>query len=185
MVRNIRSTRAVDDKADGYYHARISIITSPVAGLLSMIVSYVIGADPINSFLLGLVGSALFGLILSPDLDQDGLNTRAKTIWSYIPFVGWVAMYAWAFTWHIYGDRFKHRGISHKIGIGTLTRMIYLFIAAGLYYLIYSFRAVGFYAIMEYLGFFALYWRECLFVVIGVAWSDAMHAARDYLGLQL
>lgn len=54
---------------------------------------------------------ALTGLIIDPDLDQDGWTISEARVGKI-----------WFLLWYPYGKLFKHRGISHWPIIGTLTR---------------------------------------------------------------
>ncbi|MCX8104077.1 MAG: metal-binding protein [Candidatus Bipolaricaulota bacterium] len=73
-------------------------------------------------------GAYLFSsLLLSPDLDLR--HNRSRRRWGVLGFI-----------WVPYTKVFKHRGISHSLLLGTLTRLGYLgvlalFIAFGLSYL--------------------------------------------------
>lgn len=66
-------------------------------------------------------------LLLSPDLDLKA--NRARKRWGPLGFI-----------WGPYARAFKHRGTSHSILLGTLTRVAYLalvfgFVAVGLSYI--------------------------------------------------
>ena len=64
---------------------------------------------------LGVLSSAA----LTPDLDMG----RSVGVIALAPsFV----KKAWVTAWSPYARLFKHRGISHKVGLGTLTRLMYL-----------------------------------------------------------
>ena len=63
-------------------------------------------------------GCALFGTIfLSPDLDLK--QSKSSQAW------GW---FSWI--WYVYNRCFSHRKLSHFFILGTVSRVIYLFLAA-------------------------------------------------------
>jgi len=69
---------------------------------------------------LALFGGAylLSSLFLSPDLDLH--KNRARRRWGPLGFI-----------WAPYSKIFKHRGVSHNLLLGPLTRLIYLGIVFG------------------------------------------------------
>jgi len=70
-----------------------------------------------NMIGIGLV----LGTIITPDYDFDKIYI--KKIIKKIPVIGLF----WNLYWYPYSLFFKHRGLSHNLLLGTLTRFIYLF----------------------------------------------------------
>lgn len=64
--------------------------------------------------------------LLSPDLDLH--RNRSKNNWGFIRFI-----------WFPYSKLFKHRGLSHSLIFGTLTRLFYLYIFYFIALLVYFF----------------------------------------------
>lgn len=71
---------------------------------------------------LGIGVGAALGTIITPDYDINGTTITESLIRKYIPVVGdfWVA------DWYLYSLWAKHRGVSHLLVIGTVTRVVYL-----------------------------------------------------------
>jgi len=61
------------------------------------------------------------GLLITPDLDLEGATFTEQAL-RRIPVVGW--MYQAAF--YPYAMAFKHRGLSHNLLLGTVTRIAYV-----------------------------------------------------------
>jgi len=71
------------------------------------------------------IGSYIFStFMLSPDLDL--YKNKSKLNWG---FLRWI--------WYPYSKVFKHRGISHSIVFGILTRLIYLYIVIMIFQFVY------------------------------------------------
>lgn len=62
----------------------------------------------------------LLGTIITPDYDFDKIYI--KKIIKKIPVLGFL----WNLYWYPYSKLFKHRGLSHNVLLGTLTRFLYL-----------------------------------------------------------
>lgn len=129
------------------------------------------------------------GVWIGPDLDQPGM-TRNEWQLKKIPVIGsllawWFTLYSYLVNWEGAGiilklpvirwlarNVFCHRGISHWLVIGTLTRVAWLglplFILLGL-----TNRALIVNPVL--LGL----WMGGLFV------SDMLHWLRDYYGLEI
>ena len=74
--------------------------------------------EEILTFMIIFVLSYSFSsLFLSPDLDL--FRSRSRTNWGILIVLWWP-----------YSRIFKHRGLSHSIVFGTLTRIVYLALAA-------------------------------------------------------
>ena len=74
------------------------------------------GRDEMAEYAMAFVVAYLFGtFLLSPDMD---LNTSG-------PMKNWGVL---RLLWRPYAHLFKHRGISHMPIVGTLTRVLYIFI---------------------------------------------------------
>lgn len=79
------------------------------------------------------IGS-LIGLAITPDLDQEG-TTFTERILRRIPLIGFV----FQVSWYGYALLFRHRGWSHNLLLGTLTRVAW----AGLLLVCWSLVAIG------------------------------------------
>jgi uncharacterized metal-binding protein len=62
----------------------------------------------------------LLGTIITPDYDFDKIYI--KKIIKKIPVLG----FFWNLYWYPYSKLFKHRGLSHNLLLGTITRVLYL-----------------------------------------------------------
>jgi uncharacterized metal-binding protein len=93
----------------GKTHLRIELFLLPCA-----LLAFWYWIDPRRESLLVFGGAYLFSaLMLSPDLDLR--YNRARSHWGVLGFL-WIP-YTWLF---------KHRGLSHSLIVGTLTRLLYL-----------------------------------------------------------
>lgn len=137
--------------ADGTTHDRLIWLTSPLAVLLSQAV--LPEATPVFtvSYLVG-------GLMLSPDLD-----TPSK------PFHRWRGLKGF---WLPYQQLFKHRGASHWIAIGTLSRVLYL---------LSPLIVLGGIAGVDLVALTIDYWRWAVVVFAGIELSAWTHLAADGL----
>lgn len=73
---------------------------------------------------IGVLAGGIAGWLITPDVDVDG-STHEEQRWFRInPVLG----HLWHCFWYIYGECFKHRGVSHVLFIGTLTRIFYIVI---------------------------------------------------------
>lgn len=123
-------------------------------------------------------GMLLFGLsylfsslMFSPDLDLR--HNRSRNNWGILGCV-----------WLPYTKIFKHRGLSHSLLFGTVTRLFYLCIMV-------AFAVLGAWAIQRYLlltdwqvpsfqvDHFSYYWIGILFV--GLWLPNAIHIITDYV----
>lgn len=97
----------------GRTHLRIELITLPLWALL-----FYLFVDAAWGAVALFVGAYLFSsLLLSPDLDLR--HNEARQRWGLLGFV-----------WLPYTKIFKHRGVSHSLLFGTLTRLGYLALLA-------------------------------------------------------
>lgn len=102
----------------GKTHLRIELFLLPLWGALLFI------AESYKIITLGWEGIAIFAgaylfssLLLSPDLDLR--HNRSRRRWGLLGFL-----------WIPYTKIFKHRGVSHSLLFGTLTRLGYLGVLA-------------------------------------------------------
>lgn len=72
----------------------------------------------IDSSMLGI--GLILGTIITPDYDFNKIYV--KKLIKKIPVLG----FFWNLYWYPYSLLFKHRGISHNLILGTITRVIYL-----------------------------------------------------------
>jgi uncharacterized metal-binding protein len=113
---------------------------------------------------LALFASAylMTSLFLSPDLDLHKNSTRRR--WGVLGFI-----------WAPYSTFFKHRGLSHSLIIGPLTRLIYLSIVVGL--ILYGLTVAGVTLPKEPLSWLS---EDLLFVLAaGIYLSNIMHVLLD------
>ena len=68
------------------------------------------------------VGAAV-GTLVTPDMDLEG-RTHTENLMRQIPVVGLM----FQFTWYPYAVLTKHRGISHSLLWGTLSRLAYMIV---------------------------------------------------------
>lgn len=107
----------------GKTHAAVELALGPVFGA-----AYYVVLQPDGGELAAFAGAYLFSsLWLSPDLDLP--KNAARRRWGPLGFL-----------WAPYSKVFKHRGLSHSLVWGPLTRLIYLglvlaAVIAGLSYL--------------------------------------------------
>lgn len=71
------------------------------------------------SFSAGYIVGSLF---MSPDLDVDFYSINQ---WNVKKYFGGIVGKLYAWYWYPYARLFKHRGISHWVGLGTITRLAY------------------------------------------------------------
>lgn len=109
--------------------------------------------DPI---LLGAVTGGLLGHWITPDIDHHAFTLEEQMIFRLHPLLG----HAWMIYWWPYERLFIHRGLSHVILLGTLTRFVYL-----LWWPLWKFQGQPW-----------LFW-----LAVGVAWAaqDAVHLLLD------
>ncbi|MBI1729422.1 metal-binding protein [Candidatus Acetothermia bacterium] len=108
----------------GKTHARFELIALPIlAGAYYYFLKP--GWMEITLFATAYLLTSLF---LSPDLDLHKNSARRR--WGVLGFI-----------WAPYSTFFKHRGISHSLIIGPLTRLIYLSIVVGL--VLYGLKVAG------------------------------------------
>lgn len=100
----------------GGAHARHSIYAAPVAGVGAF---FLTGSSSASAF--AALGS-LSGVPLTPDLDQQGVSRSEWQIVKHTYGLGWL----WVMYWYPYSLIFRHRGVSHRPVLGTLTRLLWL-----------------------------------------------------------
>lgn len=66
----------------------------------------------------------LIATVITPDIDQQTTTFEERRIYNIHPILG--TSYKWF--WLPYAKRIPHRSISHWIVIGTLTRVLYLYV---------------------------------------------------------
>lgn len=109
----------------GRTHAKVTAyLTLPAAGL-GALGGLVLSGSPLTAFLYAAscgVG-CLAGILLTPDLDQESINTVEYKIIKYTLGLGFL----WTMIWFPYALLTDHRGtISHFPVIGTLGRILYI-----------------------------------------------------------
>lgn len=97
---------------DGITHFEIGVIGGLVAGLTVATVA----PDILRPVVIG----TAIGLIVTPDLDQEG-KTFTEALLRHIPLVG--PLFQWS--WYPYATAFRHRGWSHHILVGTPSRVLW------------------------------------------------------------
>lgn len=106
--------------ADGRTHFRVALL-----GDVALVgVSVYLASQGDSEAAGGLLVGAAIGTIVTPDFDLQG-TTYTERLLRVIPGVG-RAIQA---TWYPYAMYSKHRGMSHWHLIGTLSRVLYLFLA--------------------------------------------------------
>lgn len=114
-----------------------------------------------TNYILMAIG-ALAGVLLSPDLDQDGLTISETKVLRFF----WILGVLWFLYWLIYAKLIPHRHwLSHMPIIGTAGRLLFL---APLWWLLF--------------GRLGLEFRpELLWCVYGLVLSDVVHWIRDFM----
>ena len=108
--------------ADGRTHAAAN------AGLLTLVVAvgtagiYLAPSPTTAALAAGAVLGATGGLAVTPDIDQSSITHEERRLIRLFAPVG----YLWTLFWLPYGVAFAHRGFSHTVPQGTLTRMLYI-----------------------------------------------------------
>lgn len=112
------------------------------------------------------LGSLVGGILIGPDLDQDG-KTKSETFMERLPIIGTL----WFMFWYPYARAIKHRHwASHAPLIGTLGRLLYMgLMLAPLWWLLF----VKWRWELPTLPWWAPYWLG------GLSLSDAFHWLRD------
>lgn len=137
--------------ANGKKHARATRRTLWTLGIIStgLIIYYQ------QWEMSGLYIGAILGHILTPDIDHHFVTYEEHRMYRINQLFGTI----WYYYWAPYQWAFSHRGISHIMLLGTLTRFIYLL----------------WYPLMAYPQFVVVY------VYMFIAWSiqDYMHLILD------
>lgn len=98
-------------------HAGDSVIVGIVGG-----VWLADKGTPLSACMAFSLGAIIGGVLLSPDLDQDG-KTKTETLMERVPLLGTL----WFMFWYPYARAIKHRHwSSHAPIIGTLGRLLYM-----------------------------------------------------------
>lgn len=101
----------------------------------------------IDSNMLGI--GLILGTIITPDYDFNKIYV--KKLIKKIPVLG----FFWNLYWYPYSLLFKHRGISHNLILGTITRVIYLCLPIILLYVLgYIYIQLSFYFIHIIIGWY-------------------------------
>ncbi|RYG70557.1 hypothetical protein EON80_07640 [bacterium] len=107
--------------ASGRIHAACSVALAAVSlGVVS-------GATGDFKTGLACATGCLFGIMMTPDLDQEGLSRSENNIIKWTMGLGFL----WLMLWYPYARLIKHRSpLSHFPILGTAGRLLYLFIVA-------------------------------------------------------
>lgn len=107
--------RIASGMPSGTTHQRVEMVTLPLI-IGGALYSDLFAPPEIGAF----AGAYVFAsLLLSPDLDLEANSARKR--WGPLSFI-----------WGPYARAFKHRGASHSLLFGPLTRLAYLAIVFGL-----------------------------------------------------
>lgn len=155
----------------GRTHFRIEAVIG--AGLIAAAFApqtrHIIPRELSEPMVRAFLGGYLFALIwLSPDLDLPQCDARRR--WGPLGFI-----------WFLYPKLFSHRGASHSILFGTLTRLVYLAVVIGLP------AAAGLWATgaefhdphVLYRSHVEPYRREIVACLAGVYLNDLIHIVVD------
>jgi uncharacterized metal-binding protein len=109
------------------------------------------------------------GVLLSPDLDQEGISHAEWRLVKWTFGLGFL----WLLLWWPYAALMPHRGLSHVPIIGTATRLAYLgaIVGAALYAL-----GPAWWPWFDWLRWYAPTWAA------GLALSDVAHWVMDWRG---
>lgn len=97
-------------------NGRVHFIGNLLTGSIAICVTKLYLPEQFNQVLLG----SLCGLFITPDMDLEG-RTHTENLLRKIPVIGLL----FQVSWYLYALLFAHRGLSHNIFIGTLSRIIY------------------------------------------------------------
>jgi len=100
----------------GKTHRAITIIAT--VAVSCAILATTLGVDATLYYAAG----GAVGLVITPDADIDTKDSVEHKLLREIPLIG----AAWYALWWPYARMFRHRGVSHWLVIGTLTRLLYL-----------------------------------------------------------
>lgn len=113
-------------------------------------------------WIIGILSYLFASAFLSPDLD---IKSKPVTRWRMLSFI-----------WYAYRKIFKHRGVSHKPLLGTITRIIYLFAVFSPIYIIYLLIPN-----LPSLGTFVTEnWIYLVVVYMAIMIADIYHIVLDY-----
>lgn len=93
-----------------------------IANTSILLIGSVMASHYTPDFLLPIIGGLTFGTLITPDYDLKQIYI--KMLLNKVPLIGTI----WNSFWFPYAIIFKHRGISHNLIIGTITRFLYLII---------------------------------------------------------
>lgn len=103
--------------SSGIVHARATLVVTPLTGLLAY------GATENVALSTWAMAGCLSGLVLTPDLDQEGVSSAEWKIIRLTLGLG----YVWLAFWGPYSVILPHRSaLSHWPVISTLLRLLYL-----------------------------------------------------------
>ena len=152
--------------SSGVRHAQASVVISFPTGIGQAILH-----GPALGFTCWL--GCLSGIVLSPDLDVDG-RTHSESVIYQLP-LGCLIGTIFTVFWYPYARIFKHRSVwSHLPILGTLIRVLYLFIPLIIASLLFGFWP----GLVDRLFMNPLFWSWCA----GLAVSDALHWVMDRWG---
>lgn len=109
--------------ASGQIHAGCSI------ALAAASFGGIVGA--LNDYLAGAAGATgcLLGILLTPDLDQEGLSSSENAVIKHTLGLG----YLWLLLWYPYARLIRHRSPwSHLPLLGTAGRLLYVSVLAAI-----------------------------------------------------
>ena len=113
--------------------------------------------------------------MLSPDLDLSSSGSSNR--WGIFRFL-----------WYPYNKLFSHRGISHSIIFGTLTRIIYLFLIYSFFLFIYFYinniikiKSIDIFIVyfFDMINVVKLYKKESILIFIGLNVPGILHVLAD------
>lgn len=151
--------------ATGSQHAAGTLVLTPITAAGAW---WLTNGDMTTAVIAG--AGCLSGLLISPDLDMEGVTNSEYWLVRWTLGLGWL----WVMLWYPYAVIARHRGLSHAPLIGTIGRVLYVII-------LYA----GFYLLLAY--FFnlklplwpILLWRPGVVFVGGLAISDIGHWLLD------
>ena len=150
----------------GKVHAKCSLCLAPIVLIAVTNISLICTGTFVYSAIAGVLAGlgCLLGVLLTPDLDQESINSVEYKIIRWTMGLGFI----WTMVWFPYAVATDHRGIlSHFPFIGTLGRLLY--ISAWTVLIIYVFGW----------AYPAINWGYLGWVVLGLLVSDIAHWALD------
>jgi len=114
--------------ANGRSHAAAAAGLLTAAAVASGAAIYLAPSPTTVALAVGAVLGAMGGLLVTPDIDQVDITHEERRLIRLFAPLGWL----WTLYWAPYSLVMPHRGWSHTVPWGTLGRILYVAIPAGI-----------------------------------------------------